>query len=227
MRFSSSGGASYCGRSLIRLRFLSWLLWPFTLSLQELRDRGRRFIHHQHRRDTYVFFLTGATWVGPLILWTDFIFARNHIESATDWIAVWFFVAQVGALLIPLEFVFLKCSRSEIRASLSLSNIRKLLSASHRRYAIARGRVNIRSHKQTCRGRRVGGLHRYLLNVYQARACTIVSWAMGERATSHVRSWADFFNTENNEGKISKSPAVCPPYWISSTAYLKIVLPLH
>ena len=51
-------------------------------------------------------------WIGPLILWIELIVARNHIESATDWIAVWLFVAQVGALLIPLEPVLLKCSRT-------------------------------------------------------------------------------------------------------------------
>ncbi|KAF2183932.1 hypothetical protein K469DRAFT_689678 [Zopfia rhizophila CBS 207.26] len=33
----------------------------------------------------------------PLILWTEFIVARNHIESATDMIAVWVFVAQAGS----------------------------------------------------------------------------------------------------------------------------------
>jgi len=37
----------------------------------------------------------------PLILWTELLVARNHIESATDMIAVWLFVAQVGAMLIP------------------------------------------------------------------------------------------------------------------------------
>ena len=50
--------------------------------------------------------------VGPLIAWTELVVARNHIESATDWIAVWLFVAQVGALLIPLESVLLKCLRT-------------------------------------------------------------------------------------------------------------------
>ena len=63
----------------------------------------------------YVAILAGAFIspfvIGPLILWTELIVARNHTESATDWIAVWLFVAQVGALLIPFESVFLKCLR--------------------------------------------------------------------------------------------------------------------
>jgi len=40
----------------------------------------------------------------PLILWVELIVARNHIESATDYIAVWLFVAQVVAMLIPMPF---------------------------------------------------------------------------------------------------------------------------
>lgn len=40
-----------------------------------------------------------AGW--PLILWTELIMARNHMESATDWIAVWLFIAQAGTLLMP------------------------------------------------------------------------------------------------------------------------------
>ena len=39
--------------------------------------------------------------VWPLILWTELIVSRNHIESQTDMIAVWFLVAQVVALLLP------------------------------------------------------------------------------------------------------------------------------
>ena len=43
------------------------------------------------------------TW--PLILWAELIVSRNHIESQTDMIAVWLFIAQVGTLMIPeIEF---------------------------------------------------------------------------------------------------------------------------
>ena len=48
-----------------------------------------------------------AFW--PLIVWTELIVARNQMESATDWVAVWLFVAQVGALLVPPSSVFLGC----------------------------------------------------------------------------------------------------------------------
>jgi hypothetical protein len=37
----------------------------------------------------------------PLILWSELLVAGNHIESSTDMIAVWMFVAQVGLMLIP------------------------------------------------------------------------------------------------------------------------------
>jgi len=47
----------------------------------------------------------------PLILWTELIVARNHVESATDWVAVWLFVAQVGAMLIPSCSTYLGCFR--------------------------------------------------------------------------------------------------------------------
>jgi len=57
----------------------------------------------------------------PLILWTELIVARNHIESDTDMIAVWLFVAQVGAMLIPTCSTYLGCFKGGFRASQSSS----------------------------------------------------------------------------------------------------------
>jgi len=37
----------------------------------------------------------------PLILWMELVVSGNHIESATDWIAVWLFIAQAAAMLAP------------------------------------------------------------------------------------------------------------------------------
>ncbi|RHZ67315.1 uncharacterized protein CDV56_105227 [Aspergillus thermomutatus] len=37
----------------------------------------------------------------PLILWTELIVQRNHIESETDMVAVWLFVAQCVAMIVP------------------------------------------------------------------------------------------------------------------------------
>jgi hypothetical protein len=37
----------------------------------------------------------------PLIMWTELIVQKNNIVSDTDWIAVWLFIAQVGAMIIP------------------------------------------------------------------------------------------------------------------------------
>jgi len=54
----------------------------------------------------------------PLILWTELIVQRNHIESETDWVAVWLFVAQVGTMVIPSCGLTFSClwpgSRSEV-----------------------------------------------------------------------------------------------------------------
>ena len=45
----------------------------------------------------------------PLILWTELIVQRNHIESETDWVAVWLFVVQVGTMLVPSCTATLSC----------------------------------------------------------------------------------------------------------------------
>jgi hypothetical protein len=37
----------------------------------------------------------------PLILWFELIISSNNIDSPTDWIAVWLFIAQVVAMLLP------------------------------------------------------------------------------------------------------------------------------
>lgn len=50
-----------------------------------------------------------ALWT--LILWTELIVSRNQIESDTDWTAVWLFIAQVGAMLVPAPSVFSRCVR--------------------------------------------------------------------------------------------------------------------
>jgi len=44
----------------------------------------------------------------PLILWVELIIARNHIESSTDMVAVWLFVAQIGTLFLPAIFYLTK-----------------------------------------------------------------------------------------------------------------------
>jgi hypothetical protein len=53
----------------------------------------------------------------PIILWTELIVARNHIESTIDMIAVWLFVAQVGAMLIPSCSARLGCFKDMFRGS--------------------------------------------------------------------------------------------------------------
>jgi hypothetical protein len=36
-----------------------------------------------------------------LILWVELIISRNHIESPTDMIAVWLFIAQIVTMVLP------------------------------------------------------------------------------------------------------------------------------
>ena len=45
----------------------------------------------------------------PLILWIELIMARNNLQSDTDMIAVWLFIAQVGTLVLPSSRTFLGC----------------------------------------------------------------------------------------------------------------------
>ncbi|KAI5782383.1 hypothetical protein DFH27DRAFT_579260 [Peziza echinospora] len=37
----------------------------------------------------------------PLVMWTELVVASNHIDSATDWVAVWLFIAQVATMIVP------------------------------------------------------------------------------------------------------------------------------
>ena len=37
----------------------------------------------------------------PLILWSELIVYRNHIESETDMIAVYLFITQVATMVLP------------------------------------------------------------------------------------------------------------------------------
>jgi hypothetical protein len=48
----------------------------------------------------------------PNILWTELVVSSNNIESPTDWIAVWLFVAQTVAMIIPPCTAWLGCFRS-------------------------------------------------------------------------------------------------------------------
>jgi len=47
----------------------------------------------------------------PLILWVELIVARNNIESETDMVAVWLFVAQVATMLIPDPCDVVECCK--------------------------------------------------------------------------------------------------------------------
>lgn len=47
----------------------------------------------------------------PLILWTELIVARNNIESDTDWVSVWLFIAQAGAMLLPASSTYFGCMK--------------------------------------------------------------------------------------------------------------------
>ncbi|EGO56187.1 hypothetical protein NEUTE1DRAFT_83238 [Neurospora tetrasperma FGSC 2508] len=47
----------------------------------------------------------------PLILWTELIISRNELESETDMVAVWLFVAQAVTMLLPSCGLSLSCFR--------------------------------------------------------------------------------------------------------------------
>jgi hypothetical protein len=51
----------------------------------------------------------------PLILWTELIVARNKIESDTDMISVWLFIAQAGAMLMPASSTYFGCFRRVLK----------------------------------------------------------------------------------------------------------------
>jgi hypothetical protein len=52
-----------------------------------------------------------------LILWAELIVNRNHIQSDTDWVAVWLFVAQVAAMLVPSCGINLSCFRGRLKTT--------------------------------------------------------------------------------------------------------------
>lgn len=60
----------------------------------------------------------------PLIMWTELIVARNNIESETDMIAVWLFIAQVATMLIPSFSPFSGCLTRKSKALLPLFSLR-------------------------------------------------------------------------------------------------------
>ena len=73
----------------------------------------------------------GALLIGwPLILWTELIVARNNIESDTDMVSVWLFIAQVGAMLMPSSSANFGCIRRafkkprEANGALVLGNVK-------------------------------------------------------------------------------------------------------
>lgn len=49
--------------------------------------------------------------IWPLIVWVELVVARNTTESDTDMLSVWFFVGQVGALLLPSSSMIFGCFR--------------------------------------------------------------------------------------------------------------------
>jgi len=57
------------------------------------------------------------TW--ELILWVELVVSRNDIESETDMIAVWLFVAQVVLLLMPDPWPIIAATLKRIRLAMS------------------------------------------------------------------------------------------------------------
>ncbi|KAL1997155.1 hypothetical protein VTN49DRAFT_8020 [Thermomyces lanuginosus] len=73
------------------------ILGPKAASEGDLRD-----VKWWHRYPAIPLGVIAMLFLGwPLVLWTELIISRNHLESETDKTAVWLFVAQVVAMLIP------------------------------------------------------------------------------------------------------------------------------
>ncbi|KAI9671111.1 MAG: hypothetical protein M1831_005197 [Alyxoria varia] len=87
---------------------------PVLRPMLEKGDDEKSILEHYYAR--YIAIPIGALMmllIGfPLILWTELIVARNHIESETDMTAIWVFVAQVAAMLLPKCSDFLGCFKS-------------------------------------------------------------------------------------------------------------------
>ncbi|KAJ3531772.1 hypothetical protein NMY22_g8015 [Coprinellus aureogranulatus] len=71
---------------------------PLAVQKKDLGDSSFRWW-----RDTAVFWGSAAVLVfaWPLILWMELIVQRNKIESETDMVAVYLFIAQVVAMVLP------------------------------------------------------------------------------------------------------------------------------
>ncbi len=50
----------------------------------------------------------------PLVMWTELIVSRNQLESETDMVAVWLFVAQAVTMLLPSCGASLSCFRGRL-----------------------------------------------------------------------------------------------------------------
>ncbi|KAL9094720.1 MAG: hypothetical protein Q9165_002990 [Trypethelium subeluteriae] len=76
----------------------SWLRCVATLGERAKDDKLPLWL-------TYAAIIPGAVVMlicsFQLILWTELIVQRNNIVSPTDWIAVWLFIAQIGASFLP------------------------------------------------------------------------------------------------------------------------------
>jgi len=59
----------------------------------------------------------------PLIMWTELIVQRNEIESETDMIAVWLFVAQAVTMMVPSCGSSLACLGAGLRGKKSSSDV--------------------------------------------------------------------------------------------------------
>ena len=75
--------------------------WPFTIFF--FKAALKRVLQDSFSEafgliESYIFLQSG---IWPFILWTELIFQRNEIVSATDETAVWLFIFQVVAMIIP------------------------------------------------------------------------------------------------------------------------------
>lgn len=74
-----------------------------SIQTAEQKDGGVNKVEKYFRTIIWIPYGAAIMLLGswPLILWTELIVARNNIESDTDMIAVYLFIAQAVAMLVP------------------------------------------------------------------------------------------------------------------------------
>lgn len=98
------------GDSIIAFAAIMWGLSLCTNAVSMRWDRQIKWWYKYAAIPAGALVMMLFSW--PLVMWTELIVKRNHIESDTDMIAVWLFVAQVVAMVAPSCGIFSRKSET-------------------------------------------------------------------------------------------------------------------